>query len=225
MVDSLMLTGRSEEHLAPWKQSVKVHSDVVEPLQALVSLGRQRGFDIEVASGFRSFDRQLVIWNAKASGQRTVLDSNEKPLDPATLTPLELLYAILRWSALPGTSRHHWGTDLDIWDRAAVTEHYQLKLEVFEYAKGGPFFEFSEWLGSQEVADLGFYRPYVLDRGGVAPEPWHLSFRPLASYFEEQLSAPLLAELLATSDILLKEPILAHLDEVFHRFVDLTGEV
>ncbi len=28
--------------------------------------------------------------------------------------------------------------------------------------------------------EFGFYRPYAVDRGGVHPEPWHLSYAPLA---------------------------------------------
>jgi len=52
--------------------------------------------------------RQAEIWNAKAAGLRPVLDANEQPIDTGTLSERELVFAILRWSALPGASRHHW---------------------------------------------------------------------------------------------------------------------
>ena len=39
---------------------------------------------------------------------------------PAPLAPDALIETILLWSALPGGSRHHWGTDVDVFDAAAV---------------------------------------------------------------------------------------------------------
>ena len=48
--------------------------------------------------------------------ERPLLDANNQPLDALQLGETERLHAILHWSALPGTSRHHWGTDLDIYD-------------------------------------------------------------------------------------------------------------
>lgn len=221
---SSVLTGCSEDHLVSWQGTICVHSDVVNPLQALISRGKEKGFDLAIASGFRSFERQLLIWNAKARGQRLVLDSSGNPLNTSALTPTELMYSILRWSALPGASRHHWGTDLDLWDRAAVAEEYQLQLVTAEYELGGPFADLAQWLGSEEVANLGFYRPYDIDRGGVAPEPWHLSYRPLSQVFEQQLTPQIVANALAPSDIMLKAQIIDSLDEIFHRFVCLTAD-
>jgi hypothetical protein len=48
-----------------------------------------------------------------------LLDAHNQPLDALQLGETERLHAILHWSALPGTSRHHWGTDLDIYDPTA----------------------------------------------------------------------------------------------------------
>lgn len=222
--DAAILTGRKEEHLVSWDHRIRVHNEAHGPLGALHSLAKERGFDLAVASAFRSFDHQLLIWNAKVSGQRPVLDINEEPLDISALTPSQLMLSILRWSALPGASRHHWGTDLDLWDRAAVPEGYHLKLEVCEYEADGPFYHFAQWLQSDEVASLGFYRPYAIDKGGVAPEPWHLSYRPRSMVYEQQLTPAILAEALANSNILLKNEILKNIEEIFHRFVRLTAE-
>jgi hypothetical protein len=48
----------------------------------------------------------------------------------------------------------------------------------------------SAWLDDQISADNaeGFYKPYDVDRGGVAPEPWHISYRPVAQGYSRQLS-------------------------------------
>jgi len=104
------------------------------------------------------------------------------------------LRAILRYSAIPGTSRHHWGTDLDVYDAAAVAPDYSLELSPREVAPGGVFDGLHQWLDRRMAVgeSRGFYRPYALDRGGIAPERWHLSYAPLALACEHRLTASLL---------------------------------
>ncbi len=215
--------GLDAEHLSPLAGEVWLHARVIDPFRQLQAVAAQRGFDLRVASGFRSFDRQLAIWNAKAEGRRPVLDSAGSPLDMARLNDRDKVFAILRWSALPGTSRHHWGTDMDVWDAGAVAPDYRLQLTVDEYSDGGPFAALSDWLASDEVARLGFVRPYDRDRGGVAPEPWHLSYRPVATGCESRLTPQALAPVLADSDMRLRDAVLGHLDDILSRFVHRHG--
>jgi hypothetical protein len=140
------------------------------------------GFDLRIASAYRSFERQLTIWNGKLSGERPVLDEEDRPLDLATLGDVERIERVLRFSAMPGASRHHWGTDLDIYDAAAVPPGYRLCLNAAEVADQGPFGPLHRWL-DERIADgtsRGFFRPYDCDRGGIAPERWHLSYAPMA---------------------------------------------
>jgi hypothetical protein len=70
---------------------------------------------------------------------------------------------------------------------------------------------------------FGFFRPYDRDRNGVAPERWHLSYAPVASAFETRLTVPLLRRTVEAADLRLKEVVLAHLDEIFRRFVTNTA--
>jgi LAS superfamily LD-carboxypeptidase LdcB len=199
-----------------------LHPDVVIPLQELSSDAEQFGFQLTLASGYRNFSRQLFIWNQKASGMRVVLDSSGLPLELMSLTDDEKLWAILRWSALPGSSRHHWGTDVDVYDRSKIDSDYQLQLTVKETEEGGPFAEFHHWLTRKLTEkNCPFYRPFWMDRGGVAPEPWHLSYAPLSNIYSSQFSVDLLREQLEQTDILLKESILNHLDEIFERFIKI----
>ena len=150
-----------------------------------------------MASGYRDYRRQLSIFNAKACGDRPVHDDNGVVLERSTSSDDEWLHAILRFSALPGTSRHHWGTDFDLWDAAAVPDDYRLRLEPAEYSEHGVFAEFNAWLGECIARDdaEGFYRPYDQDRGGVAVEPWHVSYRRSAQPLSERLSLPWLLKL------------------------------
>ncbi|MEZ5528397.1 MAG: M15 family metallopeptidase [Porticoccaceae bacterium] len=213
-----MLAGRTESHLALLGGQVKLHRDVIEPFGRLQRAAAGAGFDLQVASGFRNYQRQLAIWNAKAEGLRPLLDSQGNPLDSTVLDDREKALAILRWSALPGCSRHHWGSDVDLWDRAAVSADYSLQLVAAEYSPGGPFAPLSCWL-ENHAGEFGFYRPYDRDRGGVAPEPWHWSYRPVAEHFEAQLSRAFICKVLDNGDLKLREVILANLDEIAARFI------
>ena len=177
------------------------------------------GFNLQAASSWRSFERQLAIWNGKWRGERPLLDADNQPLDALQLDDMERLHAILRWSALPGTSRHHWGTDLDIYDPDCLPVGTRLALEPWEYEAGGWFADLGEWLGDH-MADFGFFLPYAkpLDAAqGVAYEPWHISFAPESG--EQRLDPDALALCLQQADIEGKACILSHLDEILARYV------
>jgi len=198
-----------------------MHRDVVQPFRALRAAARERGFEMAVDSGFRSFERQLSIWNRKAAGELAVLDSESRPLDVKAMAPRAVVHAILRWSALPGASRHHWGTDLDVFDAAARPEGYAVQLVPAEVDAGGMFAALHEWLDERIAAGtaFGFFRPYDRDRGGVAPERWHLSHAPSARVFARTLTPALLRSTIERADMKLRDAVLADLDEIFTRFV------
>lgn len=219
------LTGQSQSHLQEVFPSHFLHRDVVAAYLVLVEQAAEEGIALRLASGFRSFDRQLAIWNAKARGERPVVDSDGEPVAMAALSERGQVFAILRWSALPGASRHHWGSDMDIWDSAAVSDNYQLRLTPDEYAAGGPFNACSHWL--DELISRGkteFFRPYAPagndgKNDGVAAEPWHLSFRPLATMCEKALTPDVLHKLIEKTDICLQGAILENIDEIYSRFI------
>lgn len=198
-----------------------MHRNVVAPFRALRRDAADAGFDVVVLSGFRDFQRQLSIWNRKVAGELAVLDSRGVPLDISRLSERELAFAILRWSALPGASRHHWGTELDVYDAAARPEGYQVELIPEEVESGGMFAPLHEWLDQRIAsgASHGFFRPYDRDRGGVAPERWHLSHAPVAARYEESLSADKLRAIVSRADMALKDTVLEHLDDIYRRFV------
>ena len=170
----------------------------LQPAAAAAFLAMQHaaaadGLQLKIASSYRDFANQQRIWQAKLANQRPVFDRAQQRMDLTALGEREKLYAILHFSALPGTSRHHWGTDLDIFDSAAIAADYQLQLTPAEYQTGGPFAKLDQWL-SQHASRFGFFRPYQIDQGGVAIEPWHLSYRPLAAQYLRRYD---IAELLA----------------------------
>jgi LAS superfamily LD-carboxypeptidase LdcB len=213
------LTGRSDSHIVSvGLPPVRIHREMSAAWENLVKKADAEGFKLRICSGFRDFGTQLKIWNEKVQGIRPVLDASSKQVDRTKLPTKDLIYAILRWSALPGASRHHWGTDIDIFDAAKMREGYKIQLVPEEYEEGGIFGEISQWL-DENMKAAGFYRPYDEDRGGISPERWHISYAPLAEQFEKKLTVDLLRETLANSSILLKNILLTELDEIYKRFV------
>lgn len=223
-ISTEMISGKTQVHLSildnmsGLADGCLLHTDVITPFLTMQEAAAKEGLNLQVASGFRSYERQLSIWNAKATGQRCLLNDNGQPIDSNSLCDTEKLYAILRWSALPGCSRHHWGTDLDVWDSAAVADDYSLLLVPEEYQQDGPFYLLSCWL-DEHAETYGFVRPYAIDRGGVAPEPWHLSYQPIAKQFEAKLSTVFVRKILDNSDLMLADVAEDSLDDIWDQFI------
>ncbi|MBU3672377.1 MAG: D-alanyl-D-alanine carboxypeptidase family protein [Sinobacteraceae bacterium] len=217
-LDAHELTGRSSTHIQRLEEpSCALHVEVIAPFLELRAAAAQAGFDLVPVSSFRDFSRQQFLWNSKYRGDRESLDRRGQPIDMTALAPAERIESILCWSALPGASRHHWGTDLDVYDRAAVPEGYELQLVPAEYAPGGPFAALHDWL-SEHLDRYGFYRPYQRDLGGVSPEPWHISYAPLASECLQALSVEILRQALREGDVEGGEVLLSKVPELHERF-------
>lgn len=219
MAISLELTGRAATHVEfePLLAST-LHRETIPAALALREAARADGIDLAIVSSFRPFDRQVAIWNAKFRGERPLLDRAGHPLDTAALDERARVDAILLWSALPGASRHHWGTDMDVVDRAAVDPDYHPQLTAAEFSSGGPFVRLNDWL-SLNMGRFGFFRPYTRDRGGVQPEPWHLSHAPVAVPMLAALTFEVLFEAVAASSMDGREQVLRRLPEIHERYV------
>lgn len=213
------VTGRARAHLGTVENPpCALHKEVIAPYLAMRAAAAVDGIDLVAFSGFRDFDRQLAIWNAKFRGERPMQDRAGRPLDPHALSAAERVTAILWWSALPGASRHHWGTDFDVVDAAALPAGYRLQVVPAEYQAGGPFARLTTWLDAHMHA-FGFFRPYVTDRGGVSPEPWHLSHAPVAARAQAALDIDGLRAVLQAAPIEGREAVLASLDRNYDDYV------
>ncbi len=222
MKDNLtMLTGKSIDHLISFNQSsFLVHKEMHNDLSRLFAAALHEGFELALSSSYRSYETQKTIWNDKVSGKRAVLDSNSNPVDIASLKNEELLFMILRWSAIPGGSRHHWGTDIDVYDNKRKPIDYKLQLIPSEYERGGMFHETSLWL-TDNMDKFGFFRPYKEDKGGIAPEPWHLSYRPLSDQFLKELSFEMFELHLMQSDFLLMQEARKFCADIYQSYIKI----
>ncbi len=214
----LLLTGLDEGPMQLVDAHHKLHEAVLPAFKQLQAAMAKDGMALTVASGWRSFSRQAAIWQAKCTGSKVVYNSAQQPVDVLNLSAKQRVEAIMLYSALPGASRHHWGTDLDVFDANAVSADYQLRLQPSEYQAQGPFYAFSQWL-EQFAGDFGFFLPYRQFQGGVAAEPWHLSYAPLAEHYQTALTPNLLVETWRAHPIAEQDTLKAILPELFERFI------
>jgi len=137
-------------------------------VQSMIDSARKEGVSLRVRSATRNFDRQAQIWGAKWRGERTL--SNGVNLGTAQMSDSAKARMILLYSSMPGTSRHHWGTDVDF--NAFENDYFKVGQGLAEY----------EWL-LKNAAQFGFYQPYTSKasgRTGYEEERWHWSYRPLS---------------------------------------------
>ncbi len=212
------LTGQDPSHLIALSDGNRLHPAAAKAWQQLCQLAAQDGIELAMVSGYRSYQRQALIWQQKFQGTRPVLDAEQRPVAMEQLSGWPKLEAILRFSALPGASRHHWGTELDVMDKAALPPGYQLKLTADEYQAGGVFARLGSWL-QQHAAKAGFFLPYQSYRGGVAAEPWHISFKPLSEPCLSAFTPQMLRHALEQEPILGQELVLAQLPRIWSDYV------
>ena len=121
-----------------------------------------------ITSSTRTFYDQKYIWEAKWNGQTKV---DGKKLNETDKDPLIRSRIILKYSSMPGTSRHHWGTDFDF---NVLTDNY------FASGAGKPLYT---WLVAN-ASKYGFHQPYPGGRDkGYNEEKWHWSYTPLSKIF------------------------------------------
>ncbi|MDC9723320.1 MAG: M15 family metallopeptidase, partial [Urechidicola sp.] len=126
------------------------------------------GINIEVVSSYRSYEHQTRIWTRKY-----------KRFTENGLSPKEAIHKIIEYSTIPGTSRHHWGTDIDIID--ANVERPESVLETFHFENKGVFVNLKKWMDAN-ANTFGFYLVYTNNenRKGFKYEPWHYSYRDIS---------------------------------------------
>ncbi|MDG5492831.1 M15 family metallopeptidase [Psychroserpens sp. SPM9] len=126
---------------------------------------------IQVVSSYRSFEHQKKIWERKY-----------KQNINKGLSPKESIKKIIEYSTIPGTSRHHWATDIDLIDANVKQPRHVLNPTHFE--GDGCFSKFKSWMNEHANA-FGFYLVYTdkKDRKGFKYEPWHYSYKPLSKQY------------------------------------------
>ena len=156
------VTGRGDLMLVG--DSFKLQKPVYKAFLEMKKAALKEGISIHTVSGYRSYNHQKNIWNRKYS----------KYISEG-MSPIEAIKEITKYSTLPGTSRHHWGTEIDIVD-GLVTMPKHILREV-NYEPGGIYNRLKSWM-DKNSEKYGFYLVYdnSLERKGIKYEPWHYSY-------------------------------------------------
>ena len=158
------LLGKSKRQL--YGQSYQLLKEASASFDKLAKEAKKEGFRIFAASSYRSFEHQKRIWNNKY-----------KKFTQQGLSPKESILKIVEYSTIPGTSRHHWATEVDVIDLSKTTPENPLSAEHF--TGKGVYADLKKWL-DEKAEGFGFYEVYtnVPKRKGFKYEPWHFSYRP-----------------------------------------------
>ena len=129
---------------------------------------KKSDMNIRVVSSYRSFNHQNLIWTRKYKRYRS-----------RNLSSQQAIQYNIRYTAIPGSSRHHWGTEIDVVNGSIKTSKYPLNTKNFHGY--GIYKSFREWMDSH-AHKFGYYQVYTNDhqRRGFKYEPWHYSFAELA---------------------------------------------
>ena len=151
-----------------------LRKDTYEAFKNMHAAAKADGVNLKIISAARNFRRQKEIWEAKWNGTRLVGGEDiSKTIPDPQLRALK----ILEYSSMPGTSRHHWGTDLDL--NALSDAHFQQ----------GEGLKIYTWL-AENAHRFGFCQPYT-PKGAARPdgyeeEKWHWSYMPVSKRLTEQ---------------------------------------
>ena len=145
-----------------------LRDEAANDLERMAAAADSDGVWLWVVSATRTYKRQKVLWESRFNGSRRTMGRNLAVDIPGET---ERCRELLRYSAPPGLSRHHWGTDVDI---NSVTSGY------WDTAAGKRALA---WLQAN-AGRFGYVMAYPLGReGGPTYEPWHWSYAPLARQF------------------------------------------
>ncbi len=213
------VTGRARTHVQQvLEPRFAAQPQVVRAFMSMRAAAALDGFDLHPFSTFRDYDTQLRIWNNKFSGKKPLYDQDGAVRERASLSPQDVVACILNWSALPGGSRHHWGTEIDVVDAAAMPAGYAPQLLPQETAVGGIFRGLHRWL-DENMARFDFFRPYNYFKGGMYPEPWHLSYAPAAQQAMGSVNLELLARVTGQADMLGKDLALEAMATIYRQHI------
>jgi zinc D-Ala-D-Ala carboxypeptidase len=140
------------------KEGMYLRKETYEAFKKMHAAAAKDGVDLTIISATRNFDHQKNIWETKwnALKDKTAEARAKK---------------ILEYSAMPGASRHHWGTDMDL---------NNLSNPYFEKNGGSKIYK---WLQTH-ATEYGFCQPYTAGRpAGYKEEKWHWTYMPLSKNF------------------------------------------
>lgn len=148
------------------RSGMYLRSEALEAFINMSTAATREGIHLKIISATRNFYAQKNIWEDKWNGRRLV--ENGQNLAITTPDPIKRALKILEYSSMPGSSRHHWGTDMDL---------NALENAYFSAGEGKKIYDWLVKYGHE----FGFCQPYTAGRlSGYHVEKWHWSYMPVA---------------------------------------------
>ncbi len=152
------------------REGMYMRKEAMKAFEEMNEAALKDGVKLVIRSAARNFDYQKGIWEKKWTGATKLSDGTNVATDIPSAKAKAL--KILEYSSMPGSSRHHWGTDIDF---------NSFENSWFESGEGLKLFN---WLEAN-ASKYGFGRPYSKkgsDRPhGYNEEKWHWSYLPIAN--------------------------------------------
>ena len=143
-------------------KTIYLRNGVLLKFDKMYNAALEDGIKLVIISGTRSFNHQKYIWDRKWAKNILKMDS------------ISAVKEIMKYSSMPSTSRHHWGTDIDL---------NNLENSYFEKGEGKKIFD---WL-VENAFKYGFHMTYdnqeETKRTGYKMEKWHWSYMPISEQF------------------------------------------
>ncbi len=154
------------------KAAIFLRKEAYEDFVRMAEAAKKDGIRLRILSATRNFSAQKGIWEAKWTGKTLVGGKNLAKTIP---DPKKRALKILEYSSMPGTSRHHWGTDIDLNDLS----------DAFFTKKNSEGIKIFAWL-TEHAAEFGFCQPYSKGREhGYHEEKWHWTYLPISKKLTE----------------------------------------
>ncbi len=160
------------------KGNYRLQKEAYFSLEKMIKEARRQGVKIKVVSSYRGFNHQNRIWKRKY----------DKFIKQG-LSSKQAVEKVKEYTAIPGTSRHHWGTDVDLSNGIPrLSNHSNNK--------------YSKWM-NDNAHKYGFYRVYTKNkfRDGYNYESWHYSYRKLSNPMLKQYNKLDLVKILKNQNI------------------------
>lgn len=146
------------------KPEIYMRGEAYAAFERMHAAAKLEGVNLVIVSATRNFDYQKGIWERKWKRPQYM-----------GWQDLDKVKDIMRYSSMPGTSRHHWGTDVDF---------NHLENDWFTKGEGKKLYD---WLQAN-AGEYGFAQTYTSKasgRTGYEEEKWHWSYLPLAKGYLE----------------------------------------
>lgn len=156
------------------KKNIYLRKEAYRAFVKMREAALKEGITLTILSAFRSYNEQKGIWQGKWTGKVLYYGKNIATSYP---DPVERSKYVLKYSSMPGTSRHHWGTDMDF---------NSMELAYYKSETGKKMYN---WL-TENASKFDFCQPYTAKDStrltGYEEEKWHWSYYPLSSLYIKQ---------------------------------------